>query len=72
MRELAQKNQRTGGRLLGLIAALHTIESMFRPRLEARIRGIAVSSSGHNRAEHKLERQRVRYARMHNRKGSHV
>jgi len=69
MRELAQKNQKTGRRMLAFAGVLAMLQSIFIPRT---IAGLQSPYSGQNRAYHKAERQRVRYARMHNRKGSHV
>ena len=64
-------------RLLKLGAILSAVKSLFRSR-----DSFAERSAGHirirthsHRVHHqnrKLERQNVRYARMHNRKGSHV
>ena len=60
MRELAQKNQKTGRRRLAFAGVLAMLQSIFLPRTTA---GLQSPYSGQNRAYHKAERQRVRYAR---------
>jgi len=72
MRNLAQLNQKTRRHLGNLAALLTTLSAVFTPRVVRSINGIVGAHSGRNRAAHKVERQNVRYARMHNRKGSNA
>ena len=73
MRDLAQKNHRMGGRMLGLVGLLAMLLRPVRRigSATAHRPGVAYTT-GQNRTAHKAERQRIRYARMHNRKGCHV
>jgi len=72
MKNLANLNQKTRRHLNNLVTVLATLSAVFTPRAVRSINGIVGAHSGCNRAAHKLERQNVRHARMHNRKGSSV